>query len=294
MPPRDNALGADYACYVVPYSPLCFDFICWLIDREMHRIREKAPAPLKVGFFFGHDGKAGLDGDPFRIQMLEHVVRPALRLIGAVEDPAAIGGQFKGVFVPRDIVTAARNGEAVPILKATPHTKADMATWAANRVGLRPVVITLRESGHWTHRNSDLETWIKFARYLQSQGEKVIFVRDTAKADEPIEDFVICPRASRDLDSRMALHELAKMNMLSSNGPAGLLLFSRCPWLQFIDIKEEGFIYTPDTPRFWREKHNVEVGDQYPWSLPNQRIVWAKDTFDNIMGAWVRSLEQTA
>lgn len=285
-PPFDEALGCDHVCYNVPYSPLCFDFLCWLVDAEMRRIREKAPAPLKVGFFFGRDGKVGIDGDALRQQMFENVVRPALALIGAVEDPSAVAGHGKPLFVPRDIVAAARNGEKVPLLQAPPLVRAEMATWAANTVGLGPVVITLRESGHWTHRNSNLEAWLEFARYLRFMGEKVIFVRDTAKADEPLEDFATCPRASRDLHSRMALYELAKVNMLSSNGPIGLLLFSRCPWLQFIDLKDDGFIYTPDTPRFWKEKNGVDVGGQYPWSLPTQRIVWAADTFDNIVSAW--------
>jgi hypothetical protein len=285
-PPTDPSLGWDYVCFNVPYSPLCYDFLCWLVDQEMRRVREGAPAPLRVGFFFGEDKRNELAHDPYREQMFENVVRPSLRLIGAIEDPKAISGHVSPTFVPRNIVAAARNGEKVPVLQAPTETKAEMATWLANHVGLPPVVITLREAGHTPHRNSDIESWVKFARFLQSQGERVVFVRDTSKADEPLEDFTICPQASRNLHSRMALNELAKINTLSSNGPVGLLLFSRCPWLQFIDIKEDGFIYPPDTRRFWRVKQGVEVGDQYPWSLPNQRIIWAKDTFANIMDAW--------
>src|SRR5262245_38495641 len=52
-PAASPALGADYACYNAATGPMNFDFLTWLVEAEMTRVREGAPAPLKVGFFFG-------------------------------------------------------------------------------------------------------------------------------------------------------------------------------------------------------------------------------------------------
>ena len=58
LPQRDPTVPADYVCYNVPSGSLSYDFLVWLIDAEMTRVREGAPPPLKVHFWYGRDGKA--------------------------------------------------------------------------------------------------------------------------------------------------------------------------------------------------------------------------------------------
>ena len=48
MPPRDETLDASHVCYNVATGPLGFDFIYWLVDAEMTRVRAR-PDELRVG-----------------------------------------------------------------------------------------------------------------------------------------------------------------------------------------------------------------------------------------------------
>jgi hypothetical protein len=278
MPPAPAA-PADQVCYNVPMSPCSYDFIHWLVDAEMTRIAEGAPAPLKVCFWFGRDGKTGLE-DPWRRGMLENVMRPALALIGAVEDnPTAINGRCKMEFGFKDVVDGARRGLTVPRFRAPKE-------WPYQGFSGGAVTITLREAKQWPHRNSDRNAWLKFAHHLRALGELVVIIRDTAYADEGLDVFPTCPGASYDLTIRAALYQSAKMNFFVSNGPATLAFFSEWSWTMFLKIEPDGHPYAPNTPSFWREQFGMEVGEQFPWARPDQRIVWKGDDYENLVEAW--------
>lgn len=278
LPARDEKLDVSYVCYNLANGPLGFDFLVWLIDAEMTRCRENAPAPLKVGFWMGRDAEDRMVRD-HRRGWLENVFRPLLGMIGAVEDSTAVFGYSKPVFVTRDIVAAAENGERVPRLKPT------------RRLSLSPeaeasVTITLRESSHWPHRNSNLDAWLRFASWLRTNGQHVVFIRDTEKADEPLAGFTTIPLASRDITVRQALYESAKANLFVSNGPAAMAIFGNRPWLQFVSLEPDDSGYAPNTAQFWAENAGVPPGEQYPWAGNDQRLVWGADTYENIMTAW--------
>lgn len=274
LPPRDPSMPANYAVYNVPAGSICYDFLVWLIDAEMQRQMEGAPAPLRVCFWFGRNGTDGLYLESQR-QMFEHVVKPSLALVGAIEDPEAVNGRAYTLRHLSRITEAAQIGHAVPKFRP-------VIPW-----GLRNyITITLREADHWSHRNSDIDAWMRFACDLEQRGERVIFVRDTAKANQSLGQFETYPSASLDLRVRMSLYAHAKANLFVSNGPCILAAFSERPWLCFTPPEPDGSAYVANTPLFWRQNVGIEIGDQYPWSAPNQRLVWAPDTYENICAAW--------
>lgn len=281
LPPRNEYLDESYVVYNLANGPLGFDFAIWLIEAEMRRIRAGAPAPLVVAFFSGRNRETHVDrNSQHRRAWLDSVFRPALRLIGAIEDAAALGGHTKEMFVTRDICKAARAGEAVPRFRALP-------TEEPLPLPEQFVSITLREANHWPHRNSDLPVWTKFAAYLQHRGENVVFLRDTGKADWPLGgDFQTCPAASVDLVRRMELYSRAKCNLFVANGPVSLCVFSDHPWMQFVTLEPDGSAWIPDTPVFWAKSHGVPVGGQYPWSNERQRMIWQPPTYENLVEAW--------
>ncbi len=275
-PPSDPELDASHAVYNVVTAPIAFDFLVWLVTMEMGRISIGAPGPLKVGFFLGQD-PARVMGEGNRMNWLEHVFRPALGLIGAVETECALG-QHNDCYTMRPIVQASRNGARVPRF-STPH---------ASLIDPGCITITLRETKIWPHRNSDIPAWLRFAHDLRRKGENVIFIRDTAKAMEPLGDFETDPLASVSLEMRMARYQTAKANLFVSNGPATLGVFSDRPWLQFIPVEPAGSGYRSNTAEFWKGAHGLDPDcrEQYPWSSEAQRIVWEKDTYRSISKAW--------
>lgn len=282
LPLQDHNLDASHVVYNMATGPLGFDFIVWLVDAEMKRIAAGAPAPLKVGFWVGTDTEREANHAK-RQKWLQNVFRPALYLIGAVEDNNATRGNRNPSFVPRDIVKACKSGRQVPKFRKLYRSYDEPY-----------VTITLREAEHWPERNSRIEDWIRFARYLQTNGEKVIFVRDTAKARETIEGFETSPWASQDLVYRTALYQHAKANLFRSNGPAIMAVFSECPWLQFMDPVDEKSSFSPNHPSFWTNCMGITPPEQYPWSAPDQRFIWAPDTYDNLVAAWHEHIEPTA
>ncbi len=277
FPKSDETLGADHVRYNIATGPLSFDFIIWLVDAEMTRVREGAPAPLRVAFWLGKQERL----TPKRELWLNNVFRPMLSFIGAVEDDTAINGRHKELYVPRDIVAAYNAGEKLPILKPPRIIEPTQP----------PVTITLRESDNWPYRNSNMEAWCRFAKELMERGEHVIFVRDTAKAYEPLPGFMTYPTASIDLGERFSLYECAKANLFVSNGPAGLTFFGQRPCLIFTPIENDNCQFIANTPWFWRNRNGIEMGEQWPWYKANQRLIWKIDSYENIVAAWNEHFE---
>lgn len=283
MPPdADPNAPANVVCYPLSCMPTGYDFLPWLIDREMERRREGAPKPLRVCLYAGRNGATGIATE-YRRRMLEGVLWPLLPMVGAVEDPAAVNGRQCPVLHYRNMVAAARVGESVPRLTPSDHARATIANYVG---GQKVVTITLREAEHYRHRNSNLEAWTRLAEVIDRQGFPVVFVRDTAKAFEPFSEWPICPQASLNLDMRVALYEQAALNLFVSNGPFTLCLFSSAPFLSFIEIDDEDEAFPPNHSSWWRDCCAIDPGEQFPWCAPNQRIIWKRDKFENLIEAW--------
>jgi hypothetical protein len=273
FPDPDPTLDQSYVRYNVCTSPLGFDFLVWLVTCEMNRIRHKAPAPLKVAFWEGKGEVENLNRER-RDLWLTRVFRPLLPLIGAVEAPEAVGGHHIDTYVSKDIVDACRRGEHVPRLKSkTPCANSGHVT------------ITLRELFDDT-RNSTTQEWLRFADALKAEGEQVIVVRDTRKAFEALPGYTTYPTASLDVDVRLGLYEKATMNFFVENGPQGLCWFSDAPWMSFHQIDESHNANWLRSRWFWQQNVHINPGEQFPWSSPDQRLVWQADTYENILSAW--------
>ena len=282
--PMAKTISADRFCWLATKAPACFDFFAWLIMAEMTRLREKAPAPLRVGFYWGKDCTMERTlQTQGRRQMYRNVIKPALAFVGAIEDPTCVEeGRIMERYTFTDICQACRLGEDVPLLTPSPEAVNGLAKITSKGPY---ITVTLREAAYSAHRNSDLDEWLKFAEYLTAQGERVIFVRDTRHAMDKITGYETCPAASIDIDVRLALYENARCNLFVSNGPWSLALFGTRPWLFFnqIDAMDP---YPPNTNQWWVQYHGIGEGEQFPWSRPDQRIIWKRDTFANLCTAW--------
>ena len=280
--PQDASVGADQVTFCISTGTVSYDFIPWLLGAEMHRIRNGAPAPLKVCFF--QVTQQNLRIPEHQHRMMHHVVGPLVDTVGGIVNKVP-GGKFDFSITYNDIVARYRRGEQIPQLCSTPA--ALEAVDAMLKDIPPPIVITLREAEHQPQRNSNLGEWLRFAGDLVERGEEVIFVRDTAKADEEFDEFSTLPLASHNLHIRLALYQRAKFNLFVANGPATLNFHIDTPFIMMSEIDHNRIgTYEPAWPEWWKPRMGIEAGEQFPWFKANQRIVWQQDTYANISAAW--------
>lgn len=264
----DPTLDASFACYHCNNVPNGFDFLTWLMTQEIYRVDEGAPAPLKVAFWRGRN--------PQPNAWIDHVYRPLIAIIGGVEDDRALRRMGADVHVTRTMAAMYRVGAKLPKLSAAQD----------HDVPRNAITITLRECDSFPHRNSDLLTWYEFAKTLKAQGERVIFVRDTSKATEPLTGCETSVAASLNLDVRMCLYQNSKLNFFVSNGPMMLAaLTQNIPYITFVQPEEMDSKYDANKPTFWKLKMGVQMGEQFPWAGSHQRIIWEKATLPIIAEA---------
>lgn len=298
--PAVTAEGADHVVYNLSRMPSSFDFLAWLIKQEMTRVKNGAPFPLKVKWYYGKDGsRISCLNTEQRAINFDGILRQCLTLIGAVESNLEISGHSEEDVGLLPVVNAYKDGQKLPELIVPTDLKNEIHEAILERVGQMPVTITLREVEDKIefapHRNSNLTEWIKLAEWLEKRGERVVFVRDTRFAAEPITGFETCPPASTGILARTALYQVAKANLFVSNGPAMIAVFGNKPWLIFNELQPGGN-YWANTPDGWRNCAGIEfAGDQergqWPWSKPDQRIVWQRDNFETMRDAWLQYIE---
>ena len=147
----------------------------------------------------------------------------------------------------------------------------------------RPVVITLRETFHECS-NSDIENWLKVMEEIEYP---LVVVRDTSRATAPLPPYPTAPLASLDLDYRLALYHHAMVNLTTTGGPPALCWYSDLPYISCRMHSEDRRV----TSREYWNIMGMEIGDQFPWAKPNQKLVWG-DEFELLdeWREWKRSL----
>lgn len=285
---------ANLVMYNLARMSCSFDFLTWIINAEMTRVREGAPGPLKVGFFHGNESTLtqALSGGA-RAHNFEHIMRPLIALMGAEEDPDAIvTGRRIDTLAMGPVIDAVNAGEPLPKVVINDESREEIRKHLLDACdGKLPVTITLREADHFPNRNSNVTEWLKFAEWLEARGERVLFIRDTAKSMEPITGFATMPPASQNLFVRTAVYQVAKANLFVSNGPAMLaVMFSERPWLFFTQLTVNN-PYGPNTPDGWKYFTGIDSGAQFPWAKRDQRVIYKPDTFEEIRDAWLEHVE---
>lgn len=289
MSPIHPNAPANRVFYNRMKMPLQWDFWAVLIQAVMNMNREGVPGPLRVGWF--PDPEEGV-WSPDQAQAFNNLMRESLQLVGAVEDQSVLDngrnmGEHENVCSYAHVIQAYNAGEPLPKVSAPEAALEAMRGALMKEFGQKPVTITLREAHYHPFRNSNLPEWLKLASWLESRGEKVVFVRDTAKRNEPIEGFTTIPAASEHVLARCALYQEAKCNWFVSNGPAMLAMFLDTPWFMVNRLTEERSDFKANTAAGWRVATGLEPNAQWPWAKRNQRIIWEHDTFEPMRDAWL-------
>lgn len=268
------------AVYDLTVAPPTWDFATWLIAAEMARARhgfDKLAVCIRKNPFgngFRDDNlPPSLEERRF---MLDHVARPLIGLIGAEPADGDLGVGHRFGYLAKQISDAARQGEAVPRFRPSAQAEALVERWC----GRGYVTITLREAEYWPARNSRIDDWLRVAHTLEARGRRVIFIRDTAFADAPLDGTRTAPWAALDVDLRCALYAGASLNLGVNNGPMMLAVCGDKPYLLFKQIVSGSLTQNEE---YMRNGIGVAPGEQLPWAKPTQRWTWADDAYDAIM-----------
>jgi hypothetical protein len=265
--------------YDLGFNVVSWDFFTFLLNAELVRRKSGTREQLRINlknFGDGSNPRSDMSAEQ-RAEMLHNVVEPLVVLFGGAIDPTVETDRVHACAY-RPLVEAHRRGERVPFV---PQLGAPDS---------RTLTITVREATYVRQRNSDLAAWVEFARRREREGYEVVFVRDTAAADEPVPGFRTDPRASRSIWSRLVRYSTAFCNLATSNGPTSLLLFSEMPFVLFVPygqrfVDEQTGLpmdHGPQLEAWWERTAGFRPPDKFPWLTDTQRIEWERDTIDNI------------
>lgn len=268
------------AYYDLSTSPPTYDFVSFLLAAEMTRLQGNHDS-LRIRILPGPvDGFRTSTLPPkcphARRRMLQAIVAPLAQLLPSCVDCSSQDHRGK---VPGDSIGYGTKMYGVKRLLEAAHAN----VYPLRALGTPPqgdyVTITLREASYWPSRNSNVGEWLKVADYLRRQGREVIFVRDTERADEPLNDHETAPRASVDLLHRAHLYAGAALNLFTNNGPAWMCLFMQAPCAVFKMIAPGA----PMASAAVFTKVGLPPGSQWPNAAPDQFISWAMDDAQEII-----------
>ncbi len=167
----------------------------------------------------------------------------------------------------------------LPSFKATAKALDYVSAWLKSHTRDKLVItITLREQPIHQQRNSDLKAWITFAENLDKDIYCPVFIRDnnSAMTRQPtdLDDFLVFKEIPWNMELRMALYELAFLNMFVNNGP---VVFShhnkKIRYLMF--MKTQQGVFEGSQEHMLAE--GLKSSCQMPGATLFQKTVWQND-----------------
>ena len=299
------------AYYDLAVSPVSFDVCVFLYVAEMERLHRGLDAidflvVASHGNGFRHD-LASYKPLSELMWRLHHIVLPAHRLVPACRRAVYYPNREEALrdfdpsnpnfptghtldwpnpkFLDSDILTALYVGKPLATLRAPDGAVQKVGEWLNFRSGGRKTVtITLRAEALHPGRNSRFDQWIRFAHALDPAIYQPVFVRDTADISKPLapelKNFPVFDPAALDIELRLALYELAYINLFVDSGPATLCMLddhTRCIRfaLSMTSNPHSGLL------SFYRRGYSD--GMQWVNANTHQISVWEDDTSECIM-----------
>lgn len=178
--------------------------------------------------------------------------------------------------------------------KASIKARHYIQLWIDNTLPLparRYLCVTLRESTLQPKRNSDVAEWNRFFLWLQAHHPdlSVVVIRDTEEVFSvspfSAQNVFIFSPASFHMHLRMALYEMAYLNMGCSNGPKQLCHLSQS--ISYITNKMIVEDYQGSSSARFLDR-NIEIGKNFRFADDNQIIDWRTDSYENLVDSFVR------
>lgn len=171
------------------------------------------------------------------------------------------------------MIKRASSGEAIARPWASEHARRKVREWMTGRA----VTMTVRDADYLSERNSDATLWGNVGRAIAERGFTVYRIGDTTRALEIGSGY-----AELNLDLRMAMYEHAKFNIVANCGPASLCWLSDRPYIM------AGAGYPADEWDGLFVEQGLPLGANWPWALPNQTLLYGKETAEQVIAEFDR------
>ena len=290
------------ALYDLAKSPPTFDFTYAVVQTEIERQR-RGDATLAFHILTNEQSgqtdfySAGEFG--WRVR---HIIVPLTQLLPVAAEvhvtrarptgPEVFSRPY-GLHWLSDVAILSQGGADVQVLRARDDIKAVLIEeLEAFTRGRRLITITLRETVYASTRNSNVRAWAALARILPRDKYAVVVLRDHERVSEPLPgdwgEVLTLPKAVWFLHQRIALYEIAWLNLAVNNGPLGILALDRK--IRFQIFKLDGGTWETSPQHFRRL--GIEPGMNFPFLQPDQQMIWEDDTFLNLRAHVFAALER--
>ncbi len=295
------------AVYDLSVCPVNYDFVHFLILSEIERTRlglshvHIVIVPGETdGFFWGM---------PYDTEnkwwRLQNIVMPACSLLPSCKQTTLCANREEaaatiekaehtfpknydlskpvGYYMVCEVVAAwAIHGHDFP-LAAPAQARSYIQSWIDSFAnGKHVVTITLRQATYQEMRNSDVNAWADFARWLEKMGYFPVIIPDTEAIFKPphkaLDGLTVFNEAAVNLLLRAALYELSYLNMYVGSGPTSICRFSSRTRYQHFRITSPGSLDT--RPEIIEGVWGVDYGSQFPFAGEYQKLIWEPESFD--------------
>lgn len=176
-----------------------------------------------------------------------------------------------------DTLESLRQVTSPEIFAAPVQALRQIDRWISETAKARRIIcITLRGYGYNSARDSDIPSWLTFAKSLDPERYFPVFVPDTEYALNAgdLDGFTMFPIAAFDLHLRAALYQRAWLNMGVSGGPMGVCWFLHECRYAMLKIRVPEVYVTSDE---YFHANGFTIGESLPGARPWQRWVWKND-----------------
>lgn len=176
-------------------------------------------------------------------------------------------------YSPKAVISLHKNTKLSPVLFAPSEHALDVVSNAFS--GRKLVTLTPRIASFDLTRNSELTRWYELCVLLRDSGYRVVILPDqddVLGAKHYLKfDWEVYEPASLSMDLRLAMMKIAKQNIISSGGLAGLANYSDSPYVLCNILNPSSAVANE---KYFREFVGIGVGEKYPWCAENQHFYW--------------------
>jgi hypothetical protein len=149
------------------------------------------------------------------------------------------------------------------------------------------VTLSLRSANFDTGRNANLADWWAAIERARIDVDRLIVVPDQddlLNACEVLKyPWHVYQPAAFSLDLRLALMSISRCNLLSMGGMTAPLWYSDISFNIFNIFHENHYVANEE---YFSKSANMSIGDQFLWSLPNQKLDWSQPDPDRLISTY--------